>query len=365
MSSTSLSDYPTAYFLHRELKVITSLDNLVSCAWQQNADPISQPLTVIFKAQDTATDSDSVLMEMLCSSSEMGLARVIIIRDVTDRIRVEMHQAEIERKCRDVAMERDNEANRFIRHEVKNGLLAALVQCDHISNRIESTAIEPSVSVPQLMCEMRSGLDETLEVVLSHPVAIELVHGTYQPRLQVCYRHARESLQRTRRTFNVPHVRRRLDVSWRDALTSDGVSQFVQIEEVLMSVSRSYGSLATMSLMPSVLPSLETDPALLKYIHGNALSNAVKYGQAHGPVATEVEYLDGELIVRVTNKPGQGYDRLLALADPRVVFEKGARIHEGTAAEKGYRTSAGDGAWIMQLSAQALGGSCRIKASSM
>ena len=168
-------------FLGREFKVIATFESVVSCAWQQEPE---QALTFIFAKPDATTNAEPVVCEMVSSSSEMSRTRVIIVRDVTDRIRVEVHEAETERQCRQVAMERDDEANRFIRHEVKNGLLASLVQCDQISNRVESLG-GSSVSLPELMGEMRSGMTQTLEVVLSHAVALELVHGMYEPRLEV------------------------------------------------------------------------------------------------------------------------------------------------------------------------------------
>ncbi|MEM6914788.1 MAG: ATP-binding protein, partial [Pseudomonadota bacterium] len=129
---------------------------------------------------------------------------------------------------------------------------------------------------------------------------------------------------------------------------------------------------------------VQTDSRLFRFILENAVSNARKYGLHCGPIAITMrtrqvvrdddQTLGGTnldkrswLNVCVENKPGPGHERLLALDDCNRIFDQGTRFHDHDGAFKmrqlgseRNRISAGDGGWIMQQSARALGGYCSI-----
>lgn len=114
---------------------------------------------------------------------------------------------------------------------------------------------------------------------------------------------------------------------------------------------------------PSPLPILLSDPGLFKCIHGNAIRNALKYGEQGGKIATEATYDDetGLFTMRVINLPGLNHEKLVAMG-PRaseLVFAHGTRLHRDS--DLGKRShSAGDGAWIIRKCANILGGNVEI-----
>ncbi len=112
------------------------------------------------------------------------------------------------------------------------------------------------------------------------------------------------------------------------------------------------------------LPFLRLDPQLLRYIHRNAVSNACKYGKQGCSVATLASYHSDtkEFELQVLNSPGDGHDKLKELGDAAsdAVFEQGSRLHQDFRIKDRF-ISSGDGAWIAQKCAKAMGGGCRIK----
>ena len=112
------------------------------------------------------------------------------------------------------------------------------------------------------------------------------------------------------------------------------------------------------------MPFLRLDPQLLRYIHRNAVSNACKYGKQGGSVATLVAFYaeTKEFELKVLNNPGEGHDKLKALGDAAsdAVFEQGSRLHQNFRIKDRF-ISSGDGAWIAQKCAKAMGGTCRIR----
>ncbi|KAJ1616845.1 hypothetical protein T492DRAFT_522819 [Pavlovales sp. CCMP2436] len=88
-----------------------------------------------------------------------------------------------------VSRQKDEEANRFMRHEIKNGLLAVVgcfaglhelhaqgVKEGHVVSGDFSSAFDTSIS------ELNGMLQRTLDTVLAQAMAREVVHGTYAPR---------------------------------------------------------------------------------------------------------------------------------------------------------------------------------------
>jgi len=266
--------------------------------------------------------------EVHATPSEEGL--VICIRNVTDRVRL----AEAEKEVLAAAIERqkDEEANRFTRHEVKNGVLAAMSQCDSLSSHFQKACDEglmPEAShgahnatQRSMLTGLRYGLNQTLEAVLSEAMAREVVHGLYVTRTEP-----------------------------------------VQVEEVLKLSGVSVGRKGRLMLRtkPQVLPVVDLDPRLLLHVYRNAVSNAAKYGRVGGTVATEIEIADETLTIRVINEPGHSHAALRRLRDPSVVFAKGTRFHMTAQTTATARTSKGDGAWIMAKCVESLQGTCGIR----
>ena len=119
----------------------------------------------------------------------------------------------------------------------------------------------------------------------------------------------------------------------------------------------------SLSCEPSPMPVLMSDQGLFKCIHGNAIRNALKYGEPGGKISTEATYNPetSEFVMRVINRPGPGHQKLVALGSraSELVFSHGTRLHKDS--ELGKRShSAGDGAWIIRKCANILGGSCDI-----
>eukprot|EP00967_Tisochrysis_lutea_P151144 scaffold293505_cov31-Tisochrysis_lutea.AAC.1 len=110
---------------------------------------------------------------------------------------------------------KDEEANRFSRHEVKNGVLAAisqvraramrdtrstlahgetplftltlllgLSQVDTLASAIQRGG-DPH-TFEKMLGSMRTGLSHTLETVLSQALARDVLHGNYVPRTAPC-----------------------------------------------------------------------------------------------------------------------------------------------------------------------------------
>jgi len=293
----------------------TTLEEVVCYAWEHERFTCSLP--------STRSDSDWRVCEVSGSCSEQGC--VVVMRDITDRIK--RQEAEREVLSQDVARQKDEEANSFTRHEVKNSVLAAITHCDRIcevhreavhDGAIIDPAYEKSFST--MLKNMRSGLQQTLESVLSHAMAREVIHGLYVVSCEPV----------------------RIDEALQISQTAEAESRFP--------VRRS----------PPELPVVDIDPRLLLHIYRNAVSNACRYGKKGGLVTTEIDFKDDTLTLRVINLPGAGHEKLMAMRDASVVFNKGTRFHYDDVPAATARTSTGDGAWIMRKCAECMRGTCSI-----
>jgi hypothetical protein len=167
-------------------------------------------------------------------------------------------------------------------------------------------------------------LHDVLSTVLAEAMARDVIRGVYEPRME--------------------------RVSVVGVLTSSGVK-----------TGRS--DRFPLDVGSTDIPFLSLDPQLLQYIYRNAVSNACKYGAKGGVVRTWVRYdLERkELKLLVINSPGEHHDKILSMgSDARLhVFSQGSRLDVHRHSDDRH-VSSGDGAWIVQLCAQAVGGFCDI-----
>jgi len=287
-----------------------TLNMLVSQAWQLDRFECEMMEPTVQKG----VVSPKSYCEVRSSPCDYG--RVIICRDVTARVLKE----KLEREFETLMRQKDEEANDFTRHEVKNGVLAGLVSCDRLEEvheKADATEWQAyDTEFREALGGMRQCLDQTLQGVLSHTLSIEITHGTYRPESAPF--HVVELLRAT------------------------------QVESV------------SIHCTPKELPLISLDARLLQHIYHNALSNAVRYGAVDSPIETEVVHSDNTLTLRVINSPGAEHSMLQALPDPNIVFQKRVQLHSTAADEPRALRSKGDGAWVMKQCCKAMGGSCSI-----
>jgi hypothetical protein len=278
---------------------------------------------------------------------------IIIFRDISDRL--QRFESEKHFETLQAIRKKDEEANRFTRHEVKNGILAAMGLLDHLresmahSNveelnyeadlprRVSETDIPSSDELaPAAAIDLRGSFDEIentltdiLDTVLDEAMAREIVYGEYEPKME------------------------RLDVP-----------------AILASIRRRSCRRFPLSVLPDPLPRLALDRQLLRYIYRNAVSNACKYGKPDGLVDTRVLYneKEGTFKMEVINLPGPGHADLEKLNEHQVasIFCQGTQLvathsTDTVQAEIIRNKSSGNGAWIMQKCADALGGECNMQ----
>jgi signal transduction histidine kinase len=230
---------------------------------------------------------------------------LIVMRDISER-----HQRfEAEKKLieEQTARRKDFEANRFTRHEVKNGLLAAIGLMDSIrensanelSIRTTPTTISTSTH-PVIMAgqndlnvmeddESDSGERTTNDVGTE---AAEYSSGDSYSQSDVGDRYG--ELDNTLRDI--------LDTIMDHAMSLDVINEeykvrleHVSVPEVLSNIrrqaTRGPGQLRfSLVCSPLSFPILGLDSRLLRHIYQNALSNASRYGKPNGKIDTRVSY---------------------------------------------------------------------------
>ena len=237
---------------------------------------------------------------------------IVIIRDISERVKV----FETEKKIlfEATSRQKDAEANRFTRHEVKNGLLAAIglyeTLCEAQRSHLFKETIDDlgfglgesddSANVVRCMNELGKSLHETLDTIMVEAMTRDLIHDVYRPH------------------------RERVDV----ATAISGTAE---------SYAHSFGNVGNLRRFPlitkpSPLPKFYLDPNLLRYLHRQVLSNACKYGKTGGDVLTEIIYdeIGQKLKINVINLPGRFHDKLVDMGSSAesAVFRKGSQIHE-------------------------------------
>jgi len=326
---------------------IQALASLMARSWQcEKRDAL---LTHELVLRNDKLDLEAVHCEAKVTRLEES-ALFVVVRDISERFR--RFEAEKKAVSEMTARQKDTEANRFTRHEVKNGLLAALGLSDSLTDTMKGAAdslakltaalgddhaeeiaklatVQDNIS--SIMTEMDSAIHDVLETILTEAMARDVIHGVYVPELEQ-----------------------------------------VDIVSLLASMSRHTNAAIErfpVTSSPKPFPSFLFDPHLLKCIHRNAVSNAVKYGKPGGVVSTDLKYDTDSKILRmnVTNEPGANHHDIVKLGveGAESVFSPGYRLHSklGKGDEKSSvgRQSSGDGAWIMQKCAKTLGGECQIE----
>jgi signal transduction histidine kinase len=327
---------------------------IFSVAWESRSDSTNARPLIVHPIHQV--DGEDLSCELKVSAS-MDNARIVVVRDVTERYR----RFEAERRAHEESLARQQDAqaiNRFTRHEVKNGLLVGIELCDSLKNSfvdvdngiplmpdvdaasggqvpdrntVEKEPIEYS-AIPQvqagmsrLIKELDSQLHQTLDTVLSEAMARDIIHEVYEPRLE--------------------------RVNIKDVLAGSTID-----------IGRSL--VFPLELIPADIPNLLLDPQQVRYIHRNAVSNACKYGKPGGVVKTTILYHEcrKQLEMLVINEPGHGHTEIVALGEDAsdAVFAQGKLLHKHLQSGKKY-VSSGDGAWIMQKCARTMKGECHIR----
>ena len=281
---------------------------------------------------DPNTEQDlPVSCETKVTAIESG-GVLLVLRDVSERYqRFEVEKALLEEV---IVRKKDAEAIRFTRHEVKNGLLAAIGIVDGLKEEMQIK----SGSEDSHMEDLDVALKEILESILDNAMIREVVYEGYVPR--------RQNLDLTQ----LLNPKQRSSCGGAKASADS---------------SRCFPLFAT----PEPFPNLLLDPQLIRKIYQNAVSNACKYGKKDGDVKTFLTYDQGSQIFRmeVFNLPGYKHDELLMMSEDETedVFMESTQlnINQCLDTKQGRLVSArsaGDGAWIMQKCAECLGGSCEI-----
>jgi len=365
-------------------KNVASMAKLIAKSWEFTDD---KEVLLMHELHGHSVDNGERTIQCEAKITNLDTnAVVIVMRDISERF--QRFEAEKQLVIEVTERKKDAEANRFTRHEVKNGLLAAIGLVDTMKesllngggdggtsnafaeyktsrrrgfpqisedpnsnqeNMIRSTSDlsltsseggsegggqrQPMISIAQSMGELDYTLREILDTVLSEAMARDVVHEVYEPRKE---------------RIDVPAT-----LYGRREPSSSSMERF------------------PLYTVPSPLPQLLLDPQLLRFIHRNAVSNACKYGQEGGQVKTEIYYDDGkkEFQMNVINLPGYRHAELIQLDQDAVktVFAAGTRLHDSLGSSSAsldgalVSSSAGDGAWIMQKCALTLGGECSIE----
>jgi signal transduction histidine kinase len=319
------SCYGTTTSSSKDILLVSCFVDLVVRAWKSQND-------VSLLTHDLVRTKGEKQIPVRCEAKITKMdpnALVVVVRDISERFK--RFEAEKKVISETTARLKDAAANRFTRHEVKNGLLAAIGLCDSL--RESNPAAD--LSATDLRCMDRSNkqrylfeldktLHEVLDTVLAEAMARDVIHKVYEPKLE---------------RVNVPKL---LDAN---------LERF------------------PLTTIPVPVPDFALDPQLLKYIHRNAVSNACKYGKPGGEVLTELLWDENEEILQMTvsNLPGEGHDQILRLGEyaSQLVFSPRKRLSVHTNVTVNNNASAshssGDGAWIMHNCAMTLGGSCDIK----
>ena len=330
-----------------------SFADMLSRAWKTKMDELVFEHDAILQAGSSRTKFEVKLTRL----EENAI--VIVVRDVSERYR--RFEAEKRFVFETTARQKDAEANRFTRHEVKNGLLAAIEICGNVREQVSEDfnlfqkgvkhdiliSEESVANRVESVTELDRTLHEVLDIVLAETVRVfsnllffvSTSDSDFIVSLFCC-----DYIQMARDVIHEMYVPRleRIDVNY------------------ILSQMRGFqakNEQFTVVCSPSPLPIFLSDQGLFKCIHGNAIRNAIKYGKNGGNVIVEATYDPdtGYFKMDVINLPGPGHEKLVALGSraSELVFSHGTRLHKDSDLDK-CSHSAGDGAWIIRKCANIL-----------
>lgn len=319
---------------------------------------------------------------------------LIVLRDISERFqRFETEKRLIEEQT---ARRKDSEANRFTRHEVKNGILAAIGLVESIRDS-KSTSFNASRedSSDSSRLSSQSCLDYVAgDESFVNPIDSESlfnVSPSGQPQISDTAPERRLSTGSNEdTTSSFSDAFGELDSTLRDVLDAimdhamsldvineeyDVRKERVSVPEVISNLRRQANGISTnprftLKSLPDPFPIIGLDPRLLRHVYQNALSNACRYGKPGGKVETIIEYNDtiNEFKLSVVNEPGLGHERLLVMSPEEVkrrVFSKGLRLHVNSLSDVNdgpvVTNSSGDGGWICQKIATIVDGNVDLK----
>eukprot|EP00978_Attheya_sp_CCMP212_P045892 scaffold365110_cov59-Attheya_sp.AAC.1 len=207
---------------YKQKEEISSMADLILRAWVHKEKEIILMHDLI-KEQEAAT---IIRCEAKVSRLEEN-SLIVVIRDVSERFR--RFEAEKRVISETTARTKDAEANRFTRHEVKNGLLSAIGLCDNLRESLQNAGndmahkssdsiLAPSSSSDLLglisrqrncmasmmlnnvvanrsstvskmkasgyLKELDKTLREVLDTVLSEAMARDVIHESYAPKIE-------------------------------------------------------------------------------------------------------------------------------------------------------------------------------------
>ena len=147
--------------------LIRAFTEILVLAWQDDSEE------VVFE-YDTPADKGKkkTRYEVMLTRLD-GNAKVLVVRNVSERF--QRFEAEKRFVFETTARQRDAEANRFTRHEVKNGILAAIEICsnirDHISHNNNRVGEGQMISEAKNVDELDHTLHEVLDIILAGTVS--------------------------------------------------------------------------------------------------------------------------------------------------------------------------------------------------
>ncbi|KAL3809402.1 hypothetical protein ACHAXA_004583 [Cyclostephanos tholiformis] len=297
---------------------VASITEILAQAWQIKEDEIMFDY-------ETAAEDESIRTKFEVKVTRLEEnAIVMVVRNVSEKYR--RFEAEKKFVFESTARLKDAQANRFTRHEVKNGLLAAIEICGNVREQLSEPVMshESLLSNLENMTELDRTLHDILDIILAETMARDVIQGMYVPRMEC-----------------------------------------IDMNDILGKTNGFGLNNSRFSLVcsPSPMPIIVSDKGLFKCIYGNVIRNAIKYGKLGGKIATEAKYDEatGEFELKVINLPGRGHDKLVMMGKraSELVFSHGTRLHNDTHANK-QSYSAGDGAWIIRNCANILGGKVEI-----
>jgi len=340
---------------------MVSLSKLVIRAWESETKNKEE----LFIMHDL---SRSLGQNIRCEANITRMeenALVIVVRDISERCR--RFEAEKKAISETTARLRDAAANRFTRHEVKNGLLAAVALCDSLNESVQDMFKRIGTLEQQLAAKDDRGSNNGTGVNLDDSSSRRLSLGSKNETSATISATGRYIYELDRTLHDI------LDTILAEAMARDVIwegyepkLERVKVAEVLSTANTGMSSMKRFPLktIPESLPDFCLDPQLLKYIHRNAISNACKYGKKSGIVTTNVFWNknEGEFRMEVVNLPGERHSEILQLGTlaSEVVFSPRKRLAVHCEGDDDNPHSSGDGAWIMHKCAKTLGGNCEI-----